>query len=64
MIDKKEKEFLRDYYPDYNPKYHDAFTLRYQKERDKEETRQYMIRRGIIKDLQQRRFKNGRKKTK
>jgi hypothetical protein len=43
----KQKEMLRGLYPDYDPKHHDAFVARYNKEEDKKNTAEYMKNRGI-----------------
>jgi len=48
MTRKEQKEFLKSIYPDYDPKNHDAFVYRYQKEEDKNAEKRYMINRGII----------------
>ena len=48
-MDKKEqKKFLKELYDDYDPKYHDAFVIRYNKDMDKKQTKRYMEYRGII----------------
>ena len=48
---KKQKEILRNKYPDYNPVRHDVFVSRYNKEEQENAEKQYRINRGIdVKD--------------
>ncbi len=52
MTKQEEKLFLREKYADYNPKRHDAFIIRYRKEVEGENLRNYMINRHIIKPIE------------
>lgn len=47
----KQKELFRGLYPDYDPKRHDAFVVRYNQEEDKKNTLEYMKNRGIKDSL-------------
>jgi transposase len=47
---KRQKEFLKEYYPDYNPIRHDAYVMRYQGEQEKKAIKNYMVNRGIIEN--------------
>jgi len=47
MTRKEQKEFLKKYYSDYNPKLHDAFVMRYIAEQDKSASERYMRNRDI-----------------
>ena len=47
----KQKELFRALYPDYDPKRHDAFVVRYNQEEDKKNTLEYMKNRGIKDSL-------------
>lgn len=42
-----EKELLSRIYPDYDPRYHDAFVIRYRKELQARAERKYRNNRGI-----------------
>lgn len=44
---RKQKEFLRQKYPDYDPKRHDVFVMRYNEEEQKKAEEQYRKNRGI-----------------
>ena len=43
----KQKEFLKKYYFDYDPKRHDAFVIRYQKEQQADAEYRYRVDRGL-----------------
>jgi hypothetical protein len=43
----KQKEMLRRYYADYDPKRHDAFVIRFTREVEEKALEQYHERRGI-----------------
>jgi hypothetical protein len=45
---REQKEVLRSLYPDYNPKYHDMFVIRFNKEQDKNNLHNYMVNRQLI----------------
>jgi hypothetical protein len=45
-----QREFLRQKYDDYDPRHHDLFVFRYNKETEGDAMRNYMINRGIITD--------------
>lgn len=45
---RRQKDILRSLYPDYDPKHHDAFVIRYQNEQDKSTLHSYMQNRGIV----------------
>lgn len=44
---RKQKDLLRGLYPDYDPRRHDAFVIRYNKQREKEALERYEKTRGI-----------------
>ena len=44
---KEQKELMRKKYVDYDPRHHDAFVLRLQKEEELKTVTQYMKNRGI-----------------
>ena len=44
---RKQKEILRQVFPDYDPKYHDAFVEKYNKQEDKKSGEQYRKNRGF-----------------
>ena len=48
MTRAEQKVFLRTIYPDYDPRRHDAFVQRYQKEQEAEALRAYEQERGIV----------------
>ena len=45
---KKQKEYLKSIYADYDPKRHDAFVMRYNEETEKRNLETYMKNRNII----------------
>lgn len=51
-INRKERErqkaLLRTLYPDYNPKQHDVFVMRYQKEQEDKALQNYLQTRGLL----------------
>jgi len=46
-IKKAQKEILKKIYSDYDPKYHDAFVLKYTKTLEKQSLDNYMKNRNI-----------------
>ena len=44
---RKQKEFLKTYYPDYNPVRHDVFVERYNKEIQAKAEKEYRVNRGL-----------------
>lgn len=44
---KEQKDLLREKYRDYDPRYHDAFVLRLQKEEEAKAMAEYKKNRGI-----------------
>ena len=55
MLQGRDKEgrredgiILREKYPDYDPKRHDYFVFRYNRDNDRELTHEFMVNRGII----------------
>jgi len=47
---KEDAIILKGKYSDYDPRYHDAFVWRYNRDMDRELTYQFMVNRGIIKE--------------
>ena len=45
---REQKEFLKNLYPDYDAKRHDAFVARYNNQAEAERVNEYMKNRGII----------------
>ena len=43
----QQKMILREIFPDYNPKHHDVFVIRYQQKTEKEQLQKYMKNRGL-----------------
>ena len=44
---RRQRTILEKQYPDYDPKYHDAFVIRFNKEHDTKNLLDYMAARGI-----------------
>ena len=47
---RKQREILKPLYPDYDAKRHDVFVIRYNKEMEDKALKDFMVRRGVIKD--------------